>query len=136
PVSTLVPTNYIGIAGLGPDAATLPAEDPGAGMFGYERKLSLRDLGDRKSTLLAAVETARTSGAWTASGPPTVRGVEEGGPPYLGADGQFGGTHRGGANALFADGSVRFLQDSLDPQVFRAMATVRGSAGAGPLRAE
>jgi prepilin-type processing-associated H-X9-DG protein len=127
--NSLVPTSYVGISGLGVHAAALPQEDPGAGFFGYDRQLVLSDVKDRTGTLLVAVETARVGGAWTAGGPPTVRGLEEDGPPYLGVKGQFGGLHPGGANALFADGSVRFLRESLDPQVLRAAATLRGSRG-------
>src|SRR5207253_1113267 len=59
PISTLAPTHYIGLAGLGEDAATLPADDPRAGFFGYEREVVLKDLGDRSSMQLVAVETAQ-----------------------------------------------------------------------------
>ena len=83
-----------------------------------------------------AVETVRTTGAWTAGGPPTVRGLEGDGPRYLTRHGPFGGLHRGGANALFADASVRFLPESTDPQVIEALATIRGSAGAEPIGEE
>ncbi len=38
----------------------------------------------------------------------------------------FASFHSGGANALFADGSVRFLNFSLDARVFMAMATIAG----------
>lgn len=136
PVSTLVPTNYVGIAGVGMDAATLPLEDPRAGFFGYERKLTLGDIKEGTSTLLVAIETARTTGAWTAGGPPTVRGIEEDVLPFLGTEGQFGGTHWNGANALFGDGSVRFLRNSLDPRLIAVMATIQGSKGAGPIGEE
>jgi prepilin-type processing-associated H-X9-DG protein len=130
---TLVPTHYIGIAGLGPDAAELPAKDARAGFFGYERALALTDIKDHAGALLAAVETAQVSGAWTAAGLPTSRGLDADDPPYVGPDGQFGGTHPGGANALFADGSVRFLARSFDPEVFEAAATLRGAATLGEI---
>jgi prepilin-type processing-associated H-X9-DG protein len=126
PMSTLVPTNYVGLAGLGTDAIAAPLGDPRAGFFGYGRKLSLGDIRQRASGLLVAVETARVSGAWTAAGPATVRGLE-GEAPYLGDDRPFGGMHGRGANAVFADGSIRVLEDSLDPRVFRAMATIQGA---------
>jgi hypothetical protein len=55
PVSTLVPTHYVGIAGLGDDAASLPQKHPRAGLFAYDRKLSIEDVKDHTSTLLLAV---------------------------------------------------------------------------------
>jgi prepilin-type processing-associated H-X9-DG protein len=123
PESTLMPTHYVGIAGLGVDAAALAEDNPDAGFFGYERKLSFDTLKRPSSTVLVAVETLYAHGAWSASGPPTARGVVED-SPYLGADGQFGGIHAAGANALFADCSVQCLNESVDPRLFKAMATM------------
>jgi hypothetical protein len=37
-------TSYVGIAGLGRDAATLPKTDPRAGYFGYDRQTFLGDV--------------------------------------------------------------------------------------------
>src|SRR5262249_14380008 len=54
PSTTFVPTHYVGIGGLGADALTLPWDDPRAGFFGYERKLTLADIAGHTSTLLAA----------------------------------------------------------------------------------
>jgi prepilin-type processing-associated H-X9-DG protein len=136
PVSTLAPTHYVGITGLGTDAATLPPEDSRAGFFGYDRTLTLPGRKNGTSALLVAIETAQADGAWTAGGWPTVRGLEENGPPYLGIDGQFGGTHRGGANALFADASVRFLRTPGDSPALRAIVTIQGSAEKGAVGEE
>jgi prepilin-type processing-associated H-X9-DG protein len=121
----LVPTAYVGIAGLGDDALSLPAKSDRAGFFGYDRVLKAADVKQGTSELLMVVETAQLRGAWTAAGPPTARGVEPGAETYIGASAPFGGLHRGGANALYADGSVRFLSDSTDPEVFRQAAVVR-----------
>jgi prepilin-type processing-associated H-X9-DG protein len=126
PTSKFYPTHYLGITGVGKNAAELPLEDPKAGFFGYERKVSLKDIKDDHATTLMVMETAWASGAWTAGGPATVRGLDPEGTPYLGVPGQFGGNHPGGANAVFADASVHFLQSSLDPQVVEAMATIAG----------
>jgi prepilin-type processing-associated H-X9-DG protein len=128
PESTLTPSHFIGMAGLGRDAALLPMDDPRAGFFGYDRKLTMKDIAGRTSTLLMAMETSRARGGWTAAGPPTARGLEEG-EPYLGSNSQFGGNHRGGVNAVLADGSVRLLEKSMDRRVLEAMVTVKGSGG-------
>jgi len=129
PDSTFAPTHYVGVSGLGQEAATLPAEDPRAGFFGFDRRLPRADVAAQSSRLLIALETSRASGSWTAAGRSTVRGLDEEGP-WLGASAPFGGNHPGGANALFADGSVRFIRESVDAQVLRAIATVQGSKGA------
>src|SRR5262249_12649728 len=101
PTSTLAPTHYVGLTGRSADSIALPAGHPRAGFLGYERKLSVGDIEGRTATLLAAAETAQASGSWVAAGPPTARGLEGQARPYLGAGGQLGGTHRGGANAVF-----------------------------------
>jgi prepilin-type processing-associated H-X9-DG protein len=38
----------------------------------------------------------------------------------------LGDAHRGGFNAAFADGSVRFIRKSIDPKLFHAMLTIAG----------
>ncbi len=38
----------------------------------------------------------------------------------------FGSPHHGGVNVSFADGSVKFLSDDIDPQVLRALSTPDG----------
>jgi prepilin-type processing-associated H-X9-DG protein len=126
PVSTLVPTHYVGITGIGTDAIELPKGDPRAGLFGFERKLDWKELVGRTSTLLMVVETTRAQGSWIAAGFPTARGLDPMELPYLGRDRQFGGIHGRGVNVLLADGSVRFLPDNMDPKVWEAMATIQG----------
>jgi prepilin-type processing-associated H-X9-DG protein len=133
PQSTLVPSHYVGIGGLGADAAVLPLQDSRAGFFGFEREINLTDIEGHTSTLLMAMETLHVSGAWTAAGRPTVRGLEQAGVPTNRADREFGGIHSGGMNALFADASVRFIRDSADPRLLEAMATLQDSKVAIPV---
>ncbi len=126
PTSTFAPTHYIGMAGIGDRAIDLPLEDGRAGFFGYERTIKRADVEGRAGSLLMLIETSRASGAWTAAGPPTTRGLDPNRSPYIGSEGQFGGNHPHGANAVFADGSVRFIEQSIAPAALEAMATLSG----------
>ncbi len=63
-------TTYVGVAGVGDDAASLPKGDPRAGFFGY-----YRDVSAGSSYKMMLLETTQHNGEWIAGGPPTVRGV-------------------------------------------------------------
>jgi prepilin-type processing-associated H-X9-DG protein len=117
--------HYVGIAGVGSEAAAL-ADDERAGVFGYDRHTRRQDIMDGEAVTLLLAETALDNGPWTAGGPSTVRGLDPARQPYLGSGRQFGGTHLGVANSLFADGSVRFLNKSIDAKLFEVLATKAG----------
>jgi prepilin-type processing-associated H-X9-DG protein len=120
------PSQYVGVAGLGSDAATLPLTHSRAGVFGYNRAVRLRDITDGASETLLIAETAEPLGSWTAGGRSTVRGLDRTRRPYVGRNGQFGGNHRGGAMVVFADGSVRLIRDTIDPAVLESLSTIAG----------
>lgn len=120
------PACYVGIAGLGPDSPTLPVGHRRAGVFGDDRRVTLADLKDGTSTTMMLVESGSLQGSWLAGGRNTVRGLDQARRPYVGAGRQFGGLHGEGALVLMADGSVRHVEDSVDPEVFEAMATIAG----------
>jgi hypothetical protein len=120
------PTSYIGIAGLGTDAPLLAKSDPRAGIFGYNRQTEVDDITDGAANTLLVVETADVSGSWLQGGPATVRGLDPGDKPYVGSGRQFGGLHKGGAWVAMADGSVRWVSDSISPKVFEAISTMAG----------
>lgn len=119
-------TDYVGIAGVGLDAPSLPLNHPRAGMFGYDRQLRPADIKDGAANTLLIAETASANGPWTRGGPSTVRGVDPARTPYIGRGLQFGGLHPGGVNVVMADGSVRFLREDINPRVFEALATIAG----------
>ena len=74
----------------------------------------------------AFAETAFEVGPWLRGGPTTVRGLADG---QIGLGGAFGGNHPAGGTVGFADGSVRFLTDRIEPTVFRALLTINGGPG-------
>lgn len=117
-------THYVGIAGLGADAASLKRDDANAGVFGHDRGIAMKEAEGGISYTIAAAETARDNGPWLAGGEPTVRGVpaEEN---LVGRGLPFGGLHRGFMHALFLDGSVRPIADDMPARVLRPLATLR-----------
>ena len=135
-------TAYVGVAGRGAGAAALPARHRDAGAFGYDRRTALADITDGTSFTLLVLESARDNGPWARGGPATVRGLDPEDRPYLGTGRPFGGTHfaentvfgRGksvGCNAAMADGSARFLSESVAPHVLEALTTVAGGEDVG-----
>jgi hypothetical protein len=130
--------SYIGIAGIGPNAATYSLTDPKAGVFGYDRITKLKDVTDGESTTIMVMETNYENGLWCAGGFPTVRGLDPSGSKYLGFAGQFGSLHRiqesspfrpfppQASNCVFVDGSVRLISETIDPVTFEALCTIAG----------
>jgi hypothetical protein len=129
-------THYVGVAGVGADAATLSPGAPRAGVFGHDRRTPLKDgFPDGTSNTLMLIETGRNPGHWAYGGTATVRAFE-GELPYIGPQRPFGGFHSGPytvftprerlCNGAFADGSYRTLTDRIDPAVLEALATIGG----------
>jgi Protein of unknown function (DUF1559) len=120
------PTTSIGIAGLGTDAPLLPTADPRAGVFGFDRQTTLADIKDGAANTMMLAESGRAIGSWLQGGGATVRGLDPAKKPYIGPGRQFGGLHDGVAIVVMADGSVRFVSESVDPKVFEALSTMAG----------
>ncbi len=127
--------NYVAIAGLGPDAPTLPKADPRAGIFGDDRVVTPADIKDGAANTMMLADTGSTGSPWFAGGRATVRGLDRARQPYIGIGRQFGGNHptsrvallaRQGTMVILADGSVKFISESIDPKVFEAMSTMAG----------
>ncbi|MCA9072458.1 MAG: DUF1559 domain-containing protein, partial [Planctomycetaceae bacterium] len=119
-------TDYVGTAGINPDAGLLPLTSKRAGAWSYTNRVTMDDITDGLSTTVIMMETGHENGCWLAGGPATVRGYDL--PrPTIGVKGQFGGIHAGGAVTLFADGHVEFLADEMDPQAFSKLLTIAES---------
>lgn len=126
-------TNYIGISGVGADAAERRLGYPGVGFFGYQRQIKFDDIKDGLANTIAVMETNWNNGPWTAGGSPTVRPFDPDAAPYLGVGRPFGSGHRGVTLAAFADGSVHSLTKSIRPGVLEALATIAGGEKTEPL---
>jgi len=119
-------TPYVGIAGVGSDAATSSFGDPKIGVFGYDRRVTFADVKDGISYTLMVLETTRDTDSWARGGFTTVRGVNPEDKPYVGTGRLFGGIHVAGSNALMMDGSVWTFSDRISPEVVEALATIAG----------
>jgi len=118
-------THYVGLAGIGEDGPTLPANNPKAGVFGYDRTTGLRDITDGTSNTVAVSEaTGKSTGPWAQGGKVTMRPLTQ--QPYINGPDGLGGYHTGGCQMLFADGSVRFISENVDPSVMEALTPLSG----------
>ncbi|MEO1994860.1 MAG: DUF1559 domain-containing protein, partial [Planctomycetaceae bacterium] len=115
-------THYVGIAGHGPNAASLPLRAPGVGIFGYNRVTRMRDITDGTSNTLAISEASDPFNSWMAGGKATIRGFSR--KPYVNGPDGIGGPSVGGFNAGLADGSVRFLSQNIDPTILERLAAM------------
>jgi hypothetical protein len=122
------------MGGVGRDSPTLPADDPRAGIFGYDRQARESDISDGLSSTISLIGAGQVYGPWLSGGGSTVRGARRqdassdgGGNPYFGGVGGFGSPgSKPGAFAGFADGSVRFLSAKIDAKVFESLCTMHG----------
>ena len=136
-------THYVGVAGVGGDAAGRLGGARGVGVFGHDRRTRHEDIWDGAGTTMMVVETNMKNGPWTAGGHPTVRGLDPAGGPYLGEGGQFGSDHHRGdffaltpppfTNVCFADGSIRGMTAAIGPRVFQALAPIAGGEEVGAM---
>lgn len=128
-------TNYIAMSGIGRDAASQPAGAAGNGFMGYDRPTSIAMIEDGASNTIALMETNFGLGPWARGGSATLREFDPADLPLFGDGRPFGGHAADkrwfggqpvGMNVAMADGSVRFLRASIDPQRLAAAITISG----------
>ncbi len=118
-------THYVGIAGYGKDPWALPAGHARAGLFGDDRKVRFRDITDGLSNTMAIAEASDDFGAWAAGGRSSIRGFTK--KEYVnGPDGIGSNWSDGGFNVLMGDGSVRYVDEGIDPKVLEALSSMSG----------
>jgi Protein of unknown function (DUF1559) len=116
-------TTYIGLAGVGSDAPSLPLSDPRAGFFGYDRTVKRPQLKEGLAYTMVVTETT-LNGPWIAGGFATVRGIVPDQAPLIGIGRPLGGCHFAfltgvpGLNTLWLDGSVRYFTNSMPAETF------------------
>jgi uncharacterized protein (TIGR03067 family) len=123
-------TNYVGLAGLGLDAARYDPSNPElakrVGMTGYDWGSSPADVKDGMANTIYLIQTAPSQRPWIAGGGSTLVGVPDGDNPmepflHRRPDGKRG------TYALMGDGSVRWIPEGTNPAVFKGMVTRAGS---------
>ncbi len=124
-------TNFVGVAGVGMDAARLNPKNPDdakkAGMTGYDFASKPEDVTDGLSNTIYLIQVPPTyQRPWMAGGGATLQGVNDKGNdparPFMVKKGD--GSR--GTMVLMGDGSVRAIKEGVDPAAFRAMATRAG----------
>lgn len=114
-------TSYYAMAGIGQDAASRPAGHPDNGYMGYDRRTTVSMITDGTSNTIAIMEFSPCFGPWAQGGPSTVRGFD---PTVPMSEAFF--THTNGANVGMADGSVRYVKQSVNPMVLATAMTIAG----------
>ncbi|MBX9584403.1 MAG: zinc-ribbon domain-containing protein, partial [Gemmataceae bacterium] len=130
PAHTFGGTNYVAVAGVGPDAARYdpranPAQAKLAGITGYDWGSKVEEVADGPANTIYLLQVPPGfSRPWAAGGGATVMGLDPKDPmaafKHKRADGKEG------TYAIMADGTVRWLPADIPPQVFLAMATRAG----------
>lgn len=148
-LATLPTANYVGSFGTeGAEdicvAAPFPASQcRGDGMFSHNSKIRMADITDGTSnTVLLGEHKSDRTLDWHSTWVGLVPGGEEATARFLGvADhtpnhpaahiDDFSSSHTGGVHLLMGDGRVRFVMQSIDFGVFRAIITRAGSEVVG-----
>ena len=122
-------THFVGVAGIGLNAAEYSRSDPAVakklGIFGYDRETRVTDIVDGLANTIMMLQVPRSfKTPWMAGGGSTIRGVPETRciQPFVSTEYQG----KRGTYAIMADGSVRFIADTVSDEVFRALCTIKG----------
>jgi prepilin-type processing-associated H-X9-DG protein len=91
--------------------------------FPHSRSIKLNDVRDGTANTITVIETANSGINWMEPKDYPIEELRFG--PRVAVDRRIGGNHPGGANAGFADGSVRFLREQdFANETLKALATI------------
>ena len=130
-------THFVGLTGIGMESGEYPDTPEYAkrlGIFGYNRQAKFADVvaGDGLANTIFMIQVPpNVQRPWIRGGGATVQGVPETGSikPFVSVskDGKRG-TH-----VLMADGSIRFISETVSDDVFKALATYKGGEKVAPI---
>jgi DNA-directed RNA polymerase subunit RPC12/RpoP len=100
----------------GPDSSYAFVTGTGS-LFEAGQPIRIQNITDGTSNTLALIEVQSTGGSWAAPNEIDIAQLAGGLPD---------GSHPGGNLALFADASVRFISESIDPQMLQHLSTRAG----------
>ncbi|MDB5334784.1 MAG: hypothetical protein JWN70_403 [Planctomycetaceae bacterium] len=122
--------HFVGVAGVGADAPTLPADHPRAGIFGQDRQTKLDQIRDGVSNTMLLAGVEEHLGSW-AAGTTSYRSFTH--EPYIHGPDGFGTGQPNSMLVLMADGSVREITNKTDPRIVRRMAAMNDGFSLDPL---
>ena len=123
-----VQSNYIASGGIGLDTPGLSLEQAGkrGGAYRYDGPTPFEAITDGLRQTAQFIETNEKLAPWLQGGPGTLRALNQDVSEFLGIGRPYGGCHPGGMYASMADGSVRFIKDTIEFRIFCAMLTRAG----------
>jgi hypothetical protein len=126
-------THFVGLAGIGLDAAEDGTPPNRRGVFSYDHPTQLAEITDGPQNTIAVIQTPGDfKTPWLAGGGSTVRGVSEKDSvrPFVRSNnGRPTAEYQGkpGTYAIMANGDVRFILEDIPDPLFQAMVTIAGN---------
>jgi uncharacterized protein (TIGR03067 family) len=131
-------TNFVGLSGLGLDSARYSPADPEQakkiGITGYDWGSTPNQITDGLSNTIYMIQVPPgLKRPWIAGGGATIVGVDDQAKNPIEDFVHANQDKKRGTYVLLADGSVRWVTESVDPKVFKGMVTRAGGENLGNL---
>jgi len=123
-------THFVGVSGVGVDAADLPRRHPRAGIFSASQVTRREDVTDGMSNTMLVAGVQSELGSWARPGTASIRSFTR--EPYLHGPDGFGTGHPNQMFVLMADGSVKTLSAQTEAVVVRRMAAMADGIALDP----